>query len=163
GPQFAVLDLEKGGYHKIVKGGDNGRYSPTGHLTYVRDATMFALPFDLEKLTAIGSETPVVEGVSTIGPTGTGDYTFWQTGTLVYSERMGAAGTTLALADRKGAIQTLPGQVAREWGTGRLSPDGRRVANAITDAKQDRDIWVVDLDRGAPTRLTFAGYNDNPV
>jgi Tol biopolymer transport system component len=114
-------------------------------------------------LAATGSETPVVEGISSIGPTGTGDYTFSETGVLVYSERQGSSGTTLALVDRKGAVQTLPGQVPREWGTGRLSPDGRRIANAITDTKQDRDIWVVDLDRGAPTRLSFAGFNDNPV
>jgi Tol biopolymer transport system component len=163
GPEFAVLDLEKGGYRTIAKGGDNGRYSPTGHLTYVREATLFALPFDLRRLAAVGSETPVVEGISTIGPTGTGDYAFSDTGVLVYSERQGAGGTTLAFVDRKGAVQSLPGQVPREWGTGRLSPDGRRVANAITDARQDRDIWIVDLDRGAPTRLTFAGYNDNPI
>ncbi|HEY6214347.1 MAG TPA: protein kinase [Vicinamibacterales bacterium] len=163
GQQFAVLDLEKGGYRTIAKGGDNGRYAPTGHLLYVTDGTLFAQPFDLTRLTTTGPESPVVERISTTGPTGTADYTFSDTGVLVYSERGTAAGTTLALADRKGTIQALPGQVSRNWGTGRLSPDGRRVANAIEDAKKDRDIWVVDLDRGAPTRLTFAGYNDFPI
>src|SRR5262249_55206969 len=84
------------------------------------------------------------------------------TGVLVYSERQGSAGTTLALVDRKGVTGALPAQVAH-WGTGRISPDGRRVANAIEGAKRDRDVWVVDLDRGAPTRLTFGGMNDYPV
>jgi len=163
GPQFAVLDLEKGGYRTVAKGGDNGRYAPTGHLLYVRDATLFAQPFDLQHFKTTGSEAPVVERISTQGPIATGDYAISETGVLVYSERQSAAGTTLALVDRKGNIQTLPGQAPRSWGTGRLSPDGKRVANAIEDAKRDRDIWVVDLDRGAPTRLTFAGYNDYPI
>ena len=163
GPQFAVLDLDKGGYRTVAKGGDNGRYAPSGHLLYVRDATLFAQPFDVQRLAAAGSESPVVERISTQGPIGTGDYAFSDTGILVYSERGTAAGTTLALVDRKGNIQTLPGQVPRSWGTGRLSPDGRRVANAIEDVKKDRDIWVVDLDRGAPARLTFGGYQDFPI
>jgi len=163
GPQFAVLDLEKGGYRTVAKGGDNGHYARSGHLLYVRDATLFAQPFDLQRLAATGSESPVVERISTQGPIGTGDYAFSDTGVLVYSERGTAAGTTLAFVDRKGNIQPLPGQAPRSWGTGRLSPDGRRVANAIEDAKKDRDIWVVDLDRGAPTRLTFGGYNDFPI
>src|SRR4029077_10390897 len=90
GPPFAVLHFATGGFRTLVKGGDNGRYSPSGHLTYVRDATLFALPFDLRTLAATGSETPVVEGISSIGPTGTGDYTFSETGVLVYSERQGS-------------------------------------------------------------------------
>ena len=56
----------------------------------------------------------------------------------------------------------LAGQLSRTWGTGSLSPDGRRVANAIR-AEKGADIWVVDMARGTPTRLTFGGTNDNPI
>ena len=38
----------------IAKGGDNGRYVPTGHLTFVREGTLFAVPFDLDRLTVDG-------------------------------------------------------------------------------------------------------------
>jgi Tol biopolymer transport system component len=136
---------------------------PTGHLTFVRDSTLFAAPFDLRRLAVTGTEVPIVEGISGTGPTGTADYTFSDTGLLVYSEVLGGQGGTLLVwMDRKGAVQRMPGQVSRQWGTGRLSPDGRRVANAI-HSEPDTDIWVIDLARGTPTRLTFGGNNDNPV
>jgi hypothetical protein len=160
--QFAILDLATRKYHVIARGGDNGRYVPSGHLTYVRGGTLFAAPFDLGTRTLLGPETPVVENVSTTGPTGTGDYSFSNDGLLVYSESAPQQGTTLAFADRKGTITQLPGQTTRDWGTGRLSPDGARVVNGIHDAK-GTDIWVVDLSRGAPERLTFGGANDNPI
>jgi Tol biopolymer transport system component len=43
-----------------------------------------------------------------------------------------------------------------------LSPDGHSVANAIQNEKGS-DIWVVDLARGTPTRLTFGGTSDHPI
>jgi serine/threonine-protein kinase len=73
-------------------------------------------------------------------------------------------GTTLAWADRKGETQPLKGQSTRLWGTGRLSPDGRFIANAIERTSGGvRDIWVFDVERGTPTRLTFTGNNDYPI
>src|SRR5262249_36447917 len=75
-----------------------------------------------------------------------------------------ATGTTLAWADRKGVTQPLAGQSTRLWGTGRLPPDGTHVANAIErTANGVRDIWMFDVERGTPTRLTFTGTNDNPI
>jgi eukaryotic-like serine/threonine-protein kinase len=161
-PQFAVLDLKKGTYHTVAKGGDNGRYV-NGYLLSMRGGTLFALPFDLDRLTATGSEAPIIEGVSSIGPVaGTADYAVSRTGMLVYFESAAQGGTVLTWRDRRGADVPLPGQVSRAWGTGSLSPDGHRVANAILGEKGS-DIWVVDLARGTPTRLTFSGTNDHPV
>ncbi len=101
--------------------------------------------------------------MSGIGPgNGTADYAVSPAGLLVYFESLSQGGTTLTWRDRRGAETPLPGQLLRAWGTGRLSPDGRRVANAIY-ADKGADIWVVDLARGTPTRLTFGGANDNPI
>src|SRR5207344_877005 len=46
-----------------------------------------------------------------------------------------------------------------------LSPDGSRVAVCISDpGAQARDIWVFDLARDMPTKLTFDPKDDtNPV
>ena len=162
--QFAVLDLATGAHKTIAKGGFNGRYAPSGHLTYVRNGTLFALPFDLGRQSAAGAEVPVVEGISSLGPDGTADYTFSAAGLLVYvNGDTSTAGTILAWADRTGKTEPLPGQSQRRWGTGRLSPNGRIVANGIQSVEKDRDIWVFDVERGTPTRLTFGGFNDNPI
>src|SRR5207237_583694 len=89
-PQFAVLDLQRGGYHAIARGGSNGRYSPSGHLTFVRDGTLFAVPFDLRHLATAGGDVPVIEGISGTGPAGTADYTLSDNGVLVYVEGLSA-------------------------------------------------------------------------
>jgi serine/threonine-protein kinase len=162
-PQFAVLDLKKGGYRTIVKSGDNGRYAATGHLLSSRSGTLFALPFDLATMSATGPEAPVVEGVSNVGAgPGVADYAVSPAGLLVYFETLTRGGTKLTWRDRKGVETALPGQMSRAWGTGTLSPDGLRVANAIL-AEKGSDIWVVELARGTPTRLTFGGTNDYPI
>src|ERR1035441_2858349 len=53
------------------------------------------------------------------------------------------------------------------WGTGRLSPDGRRIANGIytstTTAGSSQDIWVFDTERKIKTRVTFGGANSTPI
>jgi serine/threonine-protein kinase len=169
-PRFAVVSLATRQYQTIAAGGGNGRYLPTGHLTFVRDSVLYAVPYDLDARSATGPEVPVVEGVSTLGPAGTGDYAFAANGLLVYTEARAQPGTTLVWADRKGVIQPIPGQIPRMWGTGRLSPDGRFVANAIghqhgaeTGTPTAQDIWVMDLERGAPTRLTNGGNSDRPI
>jgi serine/threonine-protein kinase len=162
-PQFAVLNLKTGTYQTVARSGDNGQYVPSGHLVCVRNGTLFAQPFDLASRKTMGSEAPVIEGVSSLGPaTGTGDYTVSSNGVLVYSSATTVGGTTLTWRDRKGVDVPLVGQVAREWGTGSLSPDGRRVANGI-HGDTGSDIWLVDLSRGNPTRLTFGGFNDYPI
>jgi len=161
-PQFAILDLQKGSYRIVAPGGDGGRYVPTGHLVYGRGGTVFACPFDVSRGVPTGDEVPVVENVSTNGPVGTSDFAFADAGVLAYSETSDGSGTTLAWMDLKGTVQAIPGQVTRQWGTGRLSPDGMRVANGILSG-QTSDIWVLDLARGTPTRLTFGGVNGDPI
>ena len=99
----------------------------------------------------------MVEDVSVIGPTGTADYSVSASGVLAYFWSAGSAGTTLAWADRAGQTKLLPGQSLQMWGTGRLSPDGRLVANGISNDQGGRDIWTFDVDRGTLTRLSFGG------
>ncbi len=161
-PHFAVLDLKSNKIQDVARGGDNGQYVPTGHLTFVREATLFAVPFDLARLATTGPEVPVVENIATVGPSGTGDYTFSQNGLLAYSEALDAQGTLLTWLDRHGQPQPIPGQIRRAWSTGRLSPDGLRVVNGINESK-GIDLWVADLARGTLTRLTFGGENDFPI
>ena len=161
-PQIAVLDLEKRTYHVLASNGTDAGYVPTGHLVYMRGGTLFAVPFDVRRLAVTGSEAPVIEGISSLGSQDIGDYAFSGSGLLVYLAGQQAGKTVLAWADRKGVVQ--PASVAQPWGTGRLSPDGRRVANEIqTSSGGSGDIWIYELERKTLTRLTFEGSNQYPI
>jgi Tol biopolymer transport system component/predicted Ser/Thr protein kinase len=162
--RIAVLDLKSGGIRVLVNGGSSGRYVPSGYLVYVRGGAMFAIPFDLKRLVVTGSEIPVIERVFYNPTGGFADYTFSDSGLLVYrAETRAVTEGTLEWLDRKGATQALPAPRQHYLGV-RLSPDGQRAAMAISDrAGGIFDIWIYDLPRGALTRLTSVGLNENPV
>jgi hypothetical protein len=126
------------------------------------------VPFDVNHLAVEGAEEPVIEGVSSLGPTsGFADYAVSDNGVLVYIESTATGGgdTTLAWADRKGTTTALPGQQGpggSRRGSLALSPDGLHVAHSISSGADESDIWVLD-QRGALTRLTFGGANRSPV
>ena len=168
GTQIAVFDLKKRAYHVVASNGQDGRYVPTGHLVYERGSTLFAAPFDAGKLAVTGSEAPVVEAMSLNGPTSSiAEYAFSDTGLLVYMEGATgqAGGTTMGWLDLQGQQQAISDTAL--WGTGRLSPDGRRIANGIytstTAAGSPQDIWVFDTERKIKTRITFGGANATPI
>ena len=161
--QVAALDLKTRSYRILVANGSDPRYVPTGHLVYYRSGTLFAAPFNAQRLEATGPEAPAVENVANLGGADGGDYSVADSGLLVYMRGAGAgAKTVLHWADRKGLTQ--PVSDAQQWGTGRLSPDGSKIANSIHSGSNNLgDIWVYDLERRTPTRLTFEGANENPI
>jgi serine/threonine-protein kinase len=146
----------------LVNDASGARYVRTGHLIYLRGTTLFAAPFDPRRLELTGPAIPVVEGVSD-SASAVGEYSFSDSGLLVYMKGAGVnEKTILAWADRKGAME--PFTAAEYWGTGRLSPDGRLVANQIYTSKApEGDIWIYDVARRSKTRLTFGGTNQYPI
>lgn len=158
----AVLDLKDGKYRVLVKHATNPQYVSAGYLTFARSGTLFAAPFDLKRLEIIGPEKPLIEGVGGIAGGNVGEYTVSSNGTLVYMAGRGQGGKSLmAWVDRNGVIQTL--SQPEQWGNGRLSPDGRFVANSMTTDGRTSDLWLFDTERRTPTRLTFGGRNLNPA
>lgn len=162
GDQFAVLDLGTRTYRVIAPGGDNGQYQRGGYLTFVRNSTLFAVPFDLSRLTVTGPVVPVIEGILK-GADGVADYTASDNGLLMYASQTGGQGTTLAWLDRKGAVTPFPGLTRAQWGSGRLAPDGTRVANTIAESDGSTDVWVIDATRGTTTRLSTVGHAVSPI
>ena len=47
----------------LVRGGTFGRYLPSGHLVYVNRGTLFAVPFDVDRLEVHGTPAPVLDQV----------------------------------------------------------------------------------------------------
>ncbi len=156
-----VVSLQTGERKMLVKGGFYARFladaansQGAGFLIYLHKSTLFAVPFDPRRLATTGSPSPVLEDVSSL-PTAGGDFAFSQNGTFVYLSGKAAMATwAISYVDSSGKTQPLhapPG----DYSTPRFSPDGKRLAFGISSGKGGLDIWVKDLDRDTPSRLTF--------
>ena len=150
-----VVRVVPDGPRKIVaQGARMGRYVPSGHLTFVRSGTLFAVPFDLATLEPKGDPVAVVEGVNQtiIGAVPTAAVS--ANGTLAYqpgSSSFARRSTVMWLA-RAGGLTPLTSDPS-SWTHPRFSPDGRRLAMTVSDGRQ-ADIWVYDWSRDIMTRVT---------
>ena len=51
---IAVQSLATGERKVLIEGGADARYIPTGHLVYMREGTLMAVPFNLDRLAVTG-------------------------------------------------------------------------------------------------------------
>jgi len=155
------------GPRKIVqRGGYYGRVVASGHLLYIHGGTLFAAPFDLDRLEITGRPAPVPEGINTNSGTGAANFAVSDSGALVYLAGQGVGNQVpMVWLDRTGKTAPLRTTPA-DWGGPRFSPDGTRLAMDIMGAAGggSRDVWVYDWMRDTLTRLTFGdGLNFGPT
>ena len=136
------------------------RYSPTGHILFARNATLFALPFDLGTLKATGSAAPVINDLAMNPTTGAALFAFSANGVLVYRARGGDTGRAMLWVDRTGLEADAAPSERRAFLQPRLSPDGRRIAVTVGETATERDLWLYDVQRRTMTRLTFESGED---
>ncbi len=140
-------------------GGSYARYVPSGHLVFVREATIFAAPMDLDGLRLTSAPVPLREGVMFQPSTGAAKLAFSESGTLVYQPGTDTSSvSTVAWIDRAGALTPILAQEDM-YQSPALSPDGTRLALQKGEILA-ADVWVYDLARQAMTRLTFGASTD---
>jgi len=125
-----------------------------GFLLFRRERSLMAQPFDARGLNLTGDAFPLAEDVTHLGGVNYALFSASQNGVLVY-QTGGASGAEPVWLDSTGRqVGTVGGQGAH--GTVRLSPDGLRMAEFLSDPQTGNlDIWLHDLKRGVPTRFTF--------
>jgi len=160
---IVVYSMASGQRKDVQRGGFHARYLPTGHLVYMHEGTLFAVPFDLKRLEVTGQPAPILDGIVTNTATGGAQFSFSESGNLVYV----AGGTVVQKIsvywmDRQGKFAPLR-QTPGAYMSPALSPDGKRLALQVRDGKS-MDIWVDEWERDTLTRLTFGGeFNSSPV
>jgi serine/threonine-protein kinase len=149
-----VLTVASGERKVVYRGGSYGRYSPTGHLIFVKDDTLFAVRLDLDRLEVEGTPVPVLQDLA-VGPTeGAAQFDFSAGGMLAYVDAEHQIPTfPIVSVDRQGRTETLWADEGT-YTSPRLSPDGRKLALTVL-RDGNWDVWVHDLERGVATRLTF--------
>jgi serine/threonine-protein kinase len=155
-PRIMVKPLKSGEPKELLPGWLL-RYLPSGHIIHMPpDAgTLFAVPFDANKLELVGEPLPMVEGATSAAAA------ISNSGTLVYRPITPTAaepGVTLVWVNRVGKEEAL-GTPQNTYAFPKVSPDGTRVALSI-GSFPDLDIWIWDIARKTLSKLTFEKTRD---
>jgi Tol biopolymer transport system component len=123
-------------------------YSSSGYLLFVRQRTLYAQRFDPAALTLTGDPFPIAPGCGCVGISASDN------GSVAYRTTSGAGRRQFAWFDRSG---NEIGKVVDSGGMSSpsLSPDGQHVVGYRGNPVDGNiDVWLLDVRRGAFTRLT---------
>jgi Tol biopolymer transport system component len=125
-----------------------------GQLLFVQDGTLMAQRFDARALVTMGEAVPLASSVTAFSSvSGFGWFSASATGRVAWLSGQNTTDSRLEWVDREGRSKgslAEPGKYSQLA----LSPDGRRVAVEIADGDGRYDIWLIDVARGVPSRLT---------
>jgi serine/threonine-protein kinase len=158
-----VVNLETRQWQTVHRGGHFGRYLPSGHLVYIHQGTLFAVPFQSASLRVVGAPEPILEDLASNPVEGSGQFVFSQTGAFVYSAGKAQNETwQLAWLDSAGKFKPVLSSPGHYF-TPHVSLDGKRLALAVGNGGAT-DIWIYDFERENMSRLTTtAGSNRAPI
>ena len=156
-----MVSLQTGQHRVLTEQGMAPHYVSTGHVIYAHQANLLALPFDLKTLEAMGKPVLVLEGVLA-GAAGFAQFGLSANGWLAYVPG-GATSSMrqLTWVDLKGQAKAAS-EIRREYlGQASLSPDGLRAAVSFQESTMA--VWLLELERGTLTRLTWDAFSHIPV
>jgi serine/threonine-protein kinase len=153
-----AVPLSGGSPTLVLRGGYAARYVPSGHLVYLRGTTLFAVPFDVDRVAVTGTPAPIIEGVLSNVGSGIGQFSVSSNGSLVYLPDVGAAvDVPIVWLDERGTLQPI--REGSRFLNLRLSPDGHRMAVEVFERGRS-SIWILDLMRGVMSRVTGETANE---
>ena len=163
--QVVVQSVATGERTVLIDGARDGRYLRTGHLVYLLNNALFAVPFDLDSRDVRGGAVPLIEGVrrADVGG-GAAQFSVSDNGSLVYIPGLGGVdgyAAWLTWVGRNGNEELIP-IPPRAYAYSRVSPAGTRVALNIRQ-QEDLNVWIWDLERETLSQLTFEGSNRFPM
>jgi Tol biopolymer transport system component len=153
---IVVYSTASGQRKTLQHGGFYARYLPSGHVVDMHEGALFAMPFDLKRLEVTGQPALILEGVVTAPVFAGAQFSFSETGNLVYvAGRAADQNVSIYWMDREGKFTPLRETPGGYYNLA-FSPDGKRLALDIIEGKRS-DVWVYEWERDTLTRLTFAG------
>ena len=152
---IAVVPLEGGARQLLDLPGRAARYA-NGHLLFVRDNELLAVPFDPRRLELRGTPVPIATEVS--NRVRGADFAVSSDGTLVYVSGSLGNLSRLAKVDRSGREVLLDREPLR-YSWPRMSPDGARIAVEVGTGRGAFDVWLLTIASRSIERVTnnFAG------
>jgi len=166
GTRIEVIDLETKQRTVIADAGDRPQYSPAGYVLYGHDATLWALPFDLDALQATGPPLVVAQGVAIAGSRfTTARFSVSNDNKLIYmAGDPGNVGDRIAWIDPETReVVRLSGPAAGRIRRVRASSDGSRVLVETDGDEATGIIQVYDPAQATFTTITRDGDPRSPA
>jgi len=145
-----VLDLDSGKSSQVSDESSDALFVPPGLLLFVRHQNLMAQPFDAAAIALTGEARLVVENVDFRTYRATGAYTVSAKGDVAYAKV--SEQRQLQWFDAEGRPGDRIGSPARFTDLG-LSLDGKKIAAVISREGDERDLWILDSQRGLGTKL----------
>jgi serine/threonine protein kinase len=160
GNSVCVGSLDSKNFKRLINADSGAVYSPPGYLLYVRDGTLMAHAFDLDRLELKNEPIPIADAVIGFDLTSNlARFSVSETGVLVYYGGTEFNKADLIWVDRQGK-QIGAVAKAADYGYIRLSRDNKRLITAVRDPSTRWDLWIIDLADGGQTRFTFDAANE---
>jgi serine/threonine-protein kinase len=160
--KVVALEVDSGEIRELVNGATIARFSGSGHLLYSHSKALVSVPFDPDNLQIEDPPTVLLDDVSSRPERGMVQFAVSNKGTLVYLPHdSDAARREVVNVTANGSMTPLPIE-QRLFRNLNVSHGTRQVAVTILDGSRS-DVWVGEVDRPPLRRLTFEGFNIEPV
>lgn len=155
-----AVNLTSGEIRLLLSNGQGPLFS-AGHLVYYEGGSLWAVPFDADKLSSLGSPVEIQSGINEENYLAQASAS--RNGVLAFAP--GVTGNFFRgvyLVDRKGQEQKLdiPPQ---DYVDPVMSPDGKRIAVAIRTVTTGQQLAVLDRERGLVSTLVSSGSAAAPA
>jgi eukaryotic-like serine/threonine-protein kinase len=165
--QLVMRSIDKDDETIVLEGTYNFSYLTSGILVYTtganaRSTDLQAIAFDPASRKLVGSPVTVAKNVAITNAGSGAQFAVSEDGTLVYlpANAQGSR-SRLVKVDKTGQVEVLPAE-PRLYSDPRVSADGRYVATHLQG--DENDVWVVSVERGTLTRLSFnPGEDETPA
>jgi eukaryotic-like serine/threonine-protein kinase len=151
-PSVYLASFDSADVKLLAKMHSRMTFVPPDRVLFVQDGTLLTQRIDVEGSQLLGEPVRVADGLGYFRTLGNGAFSVSNNGILAF---LGNADPyELHWYDRLGNA-TPSGWGVQSFGSLRLSSDGQRVAAYIVEPKiGTSDIWIYDVVRGAPLRLS---------
>ncbi|MHC5002820.1 MAG: hypothetical protein ACYTJ0_06820, partial [Planctomycetota bacterium] len=146
----ALLDLETFETRTIVEGGYDARLLSPDRLVFARGGDLLAVPFDAERGRVTGEAVTIMREVVMDAVIGQAQFTFSDSGTMVFVRGPESSRGSVARIDRDGNQEFIPVPM-RTYGVLDLDPTDKRLALQVADVESY--VWTYDIPSGRGTRL----------
>jgi len=161
-----LINLETGEINSLAANGFYGKYLQSGHIVFVRDDSVWALPLNPETFEIVGDAAPVLFDAEINPGRALANYDSSLDGRFIYTSGnitgLNVGSHDLVSVDRNGEETSLGIETGRHWFPSR-NPVHPTIATTVFDNDGESDIWLFDLQNKTLGRRTFSANSSRSI